>query len=160
MKSLIFATVLLMGITSSSYGGERKHKDCECKEVCVEDCKACDQCKDCIKRRRVQERKKIAAEEARRRRERLHRRKLQPRIIIIVQHQHIDRHHHHHNCRCNRCSWGVRYRPFRRTVGVYINTIPRRRPTYNYSPRRRVDSRPKVWYDGLRTRTDRPSFRR
>ena len=159
MKSLIFATVLLMGITSSSYGGERKHKDCECKEVCVEDCKACDQCKDCIKRRRVQERKKIAAEEARRRRERLHRRKIQPRIIITFGNGGIDRYRHHPNCRCNRCWWAVRYRPLRRQVDVFIHVRPRAHVHRDHHHRHGRDVR-KLWQDGLRTRTDRTRFRR
>ena len=159
MKSLIFATVLLMGITSSSYGGERKHKDCECKEVCVEDCKACDQCKDCIKRRRVQERKKIAAEEARRRRERLHRRKIQPRIIITFGNGGIDRYRHHPNCRCNRCWWAVRYRPLRRQVDVFIHVRPRAHVHRDHHHRHGRDVR-KLWHDGLRPRTDRTRFRR
>jgi len=161
MKHLIITTVLfLMMATPSLAATPRKHKDCECDEQgCIDSCKACDKCRACIKREIRKKIKERAAEEAKRRKDRIHRSKIKPRIIIIFGNGGINQYRHHPNCRCNRCWWSVRYRP-RRQVDVFINVHPRAHAHHDRHNRKRVDNRRKLWYDGLRTRTDRPTFRR
>ena len=186
MKSLVLAflaLVLLAGIGTAAYAGHKEcicegdkcdedckncdkcercihRKDCECGEVCVDDCKGCDKCGECLKKKRLDRRHRIAAHEAQRRRDRIHRRKIQPRIIITFGNGGIDRYRHHPNCRCNRCWWAVRYRPLRRQVDVFIHVRPRAQAHHDHHHHGRGRGERKLWHDGLRTRTDRPRFRR
>ena len=186
MKSLVLAflaLVLLAGIGTAAYAGHKEcicegdkcdedckncdkcercihRKDCECGEVCVDDCKGCDKCGECLKKKRLDRRHRIAAHAAQRRRDRIHRRKIQPRIIITFGNGGIDRYRHHPNCRCNRCWWDVRYRPLRRQLDVFIHVTPRAQAHHDHHHHGRGRGDRKLWHDGLRTRTDRPRFRR
>ena len=186
MKSLVLAflaLVLLAGIGTAAYAAHKEcncegdkcdkdckncdkcercihRKDCECGEVCVDDCKGCDKCGECLKKKRLDRRHRIAAHEAQRRRARIHRRKIQPRIIITFGNGGIDRYRHHPNCRCNRCWWDVRYRPLRRQLDVFIHVRPRAQAHHDHHHHGRGRGERKLWHDGLRTRTDRPRFRR
>jgi len=184
MKSLILALALVAGISTTAYADHKEcvcegdkcdvdckncdkcekcihKKDCECGEVCVDDCKGCDKCPECLQRKRLERRHRIAAHEAQRRRDRIHRRKIQPRIIITFGNGGIDRYRHHPNCRCNRCWWAIRYRPLRRQVDVFIHVRPRAQAArHDHHHHRHGRDVRKLWHDGLRTRTDRPRFRR
>ena len=121
MKKLIImgvAVVLwfdLMGIAAVKAGERKAHKECECIDVCVDDCEACDQCRDCIKRKRLDKRKRAAELEAQRRRDRLHMRRSQPRVVIGFN---FPVYRYYYN------GWGMR-RSWRRPIGIYINMGPR-----------------------------------
>ena len=122
MKKLIImgvAVVLwfdLMGIAAVK-GAERAHhrNDCECGEVCIDDCKGCDRCRDCVKRKRLDRRHRAAELEAQRRRDRLHMRRSQPRVVIGFN---FPVYRYYYN------GWGMR-RSWRRPIGIYINMGPR-----------------------------------
>ena len=137
---------IILSLSMLSMGNAREEEDCNC-EVCLKD-----QINQRIKDR--------AAEEARRRRERIHNRKLQPRIVLNFHRPLADRngrviHYHYHFDR-----WRTGYPRYRRLYrGIYGRRPPSYR-TYRERSRRVVDNDRKVWYDGLRTRTDRPQYRR
>ena len=137
---------IILCLSMLSMGNAREEEDCNC-EVCLKD-----QINQRIKDR--------AAEEARRRRERIHNRKFQPRIVLNFHRPIAGRngriiHYHYHFAR-----WRTGYPRYRR---LYRGIYGRRPPSYRiYRERTRlpVDNDRKIWYDGLRTRTDRPPQRR
>lgn len=122
MKKLIIAMSILLMVTTSALAREpRRHADCECDaKGCIDSCKACDKCRKCLKDKRMKEVRKQAKESAEKRRQRLERSRItinQPRVIIGFG---FPVHRHYYN------NWGVRYRPWRRSVNIYINVAPRR----------------------------------
>ena len=145
MKYLI-PIVLSLCLLTIGNAQEREDENCQCKN-----------CRKAEIDKRIKDR---AAEEARRRRERIHNRKFQPRIVLNFHRPIADRngrviHYHYH---FNRWSTGYpRYRRFYRDV---YRTRPPAYRTYRDRSRPAFDSGRKVWYDGLRTRTDRPQYRR
>ena len=137
---------IILSLSMLSMGNAREEEDCNCKH--------------CVKEQINQRIKDRAAEEARRRRERIHNRKLYPRVIINFYPPMVDRNSRaiHYRYHFNRWRSGYpRYRRFYR--GVYGTRPPSYR-TYRDRNKKIVDSERKIWYDGLRTRTDRPTHRR
>ena len=137
---------IMLSLSMLSMGNAREEENCDC-EVCLKD-----QINQRIKDR--------AAEEARRRRERIHNRKLQPRIVLNFHRPLADRngrviHYHYHFDR-----WNTGYSRYRRFYRRVYRTRPPSYRIYRDRTRLPVDNDRKVWYDGLRTRTDRPQNRR
>lgn len=134
-----YVIAIVLSLSMLSIGNAREEEDCNCRE--------------CVKEQINQRIKDRAAEEARRRRERIHNRKVQPRVIanrngrVIHYHYHFDR-------------WRSGYPRYRRFYRAVYNRRPRSYRTYRNRNRKIVDSERKIWYDGLRTRTDRPTHRR
>ena len=141
-----YVIAIVLSLSMLSIGNAREEEDCNCRE--------------CVKDQINQRIKDRAAEEARRRRERIHNRKLQPRVILNFHRPLADRngrviHYHYHFDR-----WRTGYPRYRRLYrGIYGRRPPSYR-TYRERSRPVVDNDRKVWYDGLRTRTDRPQYRR
>ena len=137
--------VLLLLMVSVGSAQERKEEQCDCRH--------------CVRVEVDRKIKERAAEEARRRRERIHNRKFQPRIIINFRRPIADRNGRviNYNILINR--WDTGYPRYRRLYRGIYDTRPSYR-NYRDRTRRVVDEPRRVWYDGLRTRTDRPQPRR
>ncbi len=162
MKYLTALLVLLI-FPITIHADEKKDKDCRCAKECIDDCKMCDDCRDCRIKRSLEKRRKLAAEEAKRRKDRLMDRG-RPRVIIVVRPAAPNRgngiifHHHRHHHSFDRWGrWGSGYPRYR---SLYRGIYRTRAPSYRtYRDRSRSSTpesqrRPRVWYDGLRTRTD------
>ena len=157
-----YLAVLLFMMVFPLVANAEEHKrdnDCKCVKECLDDCRECDQCRDCRIKNNLENRKKLAAEEAKLRKIRLHLRKGKPNIIVIIRPPVVNRgnvmihHRHHHHHHFDR--WGGSYYRHLRPYG----TIYRTNPLIYHIHRDRASKvetphRPKVWYDGLRTRTD------
>ena len=146
MKYLI-PIVLSLCLLTIGNAQEREDENCQCKN-----------CRKAEIDKRIKDR---AAEEARRRRERIHNRKLPPRIIINFNLPLADRNGRVISYNYHFERWRIGYPRYRRLYRAIYDT----RPSYrNYRDRarrqREVDNRRDIWYDGLRTRTDRPRHRR
>ena len=145
MRYVIPIMLLVCMFSIGNAAKPRKHKDCECTVAgCIDSCKACDVCRECIKRRIRAKIKERAAEEGKRRRDRIARAKEGPIVIHIY--------HNYYNYRSNRYR-GDYVRRFRRGFNHH-------RHHHHHHHHKKVDTRPRLWHDGLRTRTDRPTHRR
>ena len=128
------------------------------------DCDQCDECRDCRIRKSLEKRQELAAAEAEQRKYRLRARKAKPNVIIVVRPPVIinrgngmirhHRHFHHHIFN----DWGGYLRYRRLYTGIYRTRPPSYHiyigRTSGIEPRERPKPYPRVWYDGLRTRTD------